>query len=358
MGNSMDKARAAALTKVAEGQKQQTKVEEKTEKLKEQEEFSKSYQRLPISNIFSNPQIRKEFSDIDEIAASLLSRGQLQAIIVYRDGSRYIIQVGERRWRGAKLLVEQGHAEWKYIDCKVIDKPKTEKDKLDSLLDQITENIQRDELTPEEIYGSYKEIQKVAGVEYTLSELAQLTGKKKEYVRRYMSIGNIPENLWNKIKGFVKDADAIYYFSLLCELDPKEASLMAIIASSSEELTRKTVKSKYEPLLRKKEQKEKDPYANPENWEGFDPSDEDRAPTLVPPPKKKKELKKKVVPTCIYATVCGKVTQGIISEKISEEPNTVFLDVFDTEYEGGAQPLLVKLEDLRAVDVTYTEYKL
>jgi ParB family chromosome partitioning protein len=82
--------------------------------------------------------IRKDLGDISGLMESLKTHGQLTPIIINRD---YELIAGFRRLQAAKRLG------WKSIEAVMIDKP-TEQQKLEV---EIEENVQRLDLSPEEI---------------------------------------------------------------------------------------------------------------------------------------------------------------------------------------------------------------
>ena len=60
---------------------------------------------LPVEAIERNPrQPRKQFEEakLDELAASIRAHGVMEPILVRKDGGRYRIVAGERRWRAAQ----------------------------------------------------------------------------------------------------------------------------------------------------------------------------------------------------------------------------------------------------------------
>jgi len=75
---------------------------------------------------------------VEAIASSMAERGQMQPILVCKDGDLYRIVAGEHRFEGAKLLG------WTKIDCSVLDGEATD-DELE--LYEIDENLFRNELS-------------------------------------------------------------------------------------------------------------------------------------------------------------------------------------------------------------------
>lgn len=55
--------------------------------------------------------------DIEAMALSLRVCGQIDPCVVIPDGAYYKLVSGERRWRGAKLNVQQGYMDWEELSC-------------------------------------------------------------------------------------------------------------------------------------------------------------------------------------------------------------------------------------------------
>ncbi len=65
-----------------------------------------SLQEVSVYDIDTNPdQPRKTFDEekLKELAGSIKTHGIVQPLILYRQGSRYTIVAGERRYRAARL---------------------------------------------------------------------------------------------------------------------------------------------------------------------------------------------------------------------------------------------------------------
>ena len=64
-----------------------------------------SLKELPISDVIRDEeQPRKEFSEeaLEALASSIKEHGVLQPIVVVKEGEKYKIVAGERRWRASK----------------------------------------------------------------------------------------------------------------------------------------------------------------------------------------------------------------------------------------------------------------
>jgi ParB family chromosome partitioning protein len=109
---------------------------------------SQNYKQIKLSKIKPNPfQPRKKFDKtaLQELSESIKKHGQIQPILVSKDGDEYIIIAGERRFRAIKMINSLT------IGAVVID---YSIDKLKEL--SIIENIQREELNPIELASSYQ----------------------------------------------------------------------------------------------------------------------------------------------------------------------------------------------------------
>ena len=106
---------------------------------------------IPLENIAPNPhQPRKYFSDesLDELKDSILEYGLIQPITVHRTNDGYFELIsGERRFRAAAL------AGLKSIKAYVI-----ESDEKKSAVMSLLENLQREDLTFDEIAQSYESL--------------------------------------------------------------------------------------------------------------------------------------------------------------------------------------------------------
>lgn len=105
---------------------------------------------IEISHIYPNPdQPRKLFKPetIRELAESIKESGLIQPLVVFQEGNKFYILVGERRWRAAQLL------KWEKIPAIVRDLTKQEK-----LITALIENIQREDLNAIEIAQGIRQL--------------------------------------------------------------------------------------------------------------------------------------------------------------------------------------------------------
>ena len=141
---------------------------------------------IPTDKIIPNPgQPRKAFDEakLYELAESIRQNGILQPIIVRsRDGERYEIVAGERRFRAAKLVG------LKEIPC-IIRKFSDEQ----AYVLSVIENIQRNNLSFFEEAASYDKLIRDYGL--TQEELAKRLGKTQSAVANKLRLLKIEDSL-------------------------------------------------------------------------------------------------------------------------------------------------------------------
>lgn len=141
--------------------------------------------RIPISMIDPNPlQPRTVFQEarLHELADSIRANGIIQPIIVRRQGDRFELIAGERRWRAARLagldqvpVVVQELADEKLLEVSLI------------------ENIQREDLNPMEVATAYDRLAR----EHKLSheDIGRRTGKDRATITNMIRLLKLPSEL-------------------------------------------------------------------------------------------------------------------------------------------------------------------
>src|SRR6202522_621760 len=126
---------------------------------------------------------------LEELAAFIKANGVLQPIVIrplppaeLRDGVRYEIVAGERRWQAAKL------AGLKDIPCIV-----RELSDRDAVAVALIENIQREELTSAEEARAFKRL--VEEFSLTHQEIADLVGRSRAAVTNLMRLLELPPEI-------------------------------------------------------------------------------------------------------------------------------------------------------------------
>ena len=145
---------------------------------------------IAISDIIPNPtQPRTEFDEeaLAELADSIRELGLIQPITVKRDGEKYIIISGERRWRASERAgLDSIPAYIREVD--------------DTTLHAmaLVENIQREDLNAIEISLGMQRLVEECGL--TQEALATRLGKKRSTVANYLRLLNLPNEIQYAIK--------------------------------------------------------------------------------------------------------------------------------------------------------------
>lgn len=145
---------------------------------------------IALTDIVPNPtQPRTEFDEeaLEELAASIRQLGLIQPITVKREGDKYIIISGERRWRASERAgLESVPAYIREVD--------------DTTLHAmaLVENIQREDLNAIEISLGMQRLVEECGL--TQEALAERLGKKRSTVANYLRLLNLPEEIQFAIK--------------------------------------------------------------------------------------------------------------------------------------------------------------
>lgn len=150
---------------------------------------------IDIGRIAPDPnQPRTEFDPaaLQQLADSLRARGQLQPIRVRwsDDASRYVVVVGERRWRAAGL------AGLPSLQCIVVQGDPSAEDLLE---DQLVENALRQDLKPVEQARSYRALMDARG--YTLRDLAARLSIDFTSICKAVSLLDLPAEVQAEVDG-------------------------------------------------------------------------------------------------------------------------------------------------------------
>lgn len=129
-------------------------------------------------------QPRRHFDEtkIEELAASIRAKGVIQPILVRKDGSRYRIIAGERRWRASQ------RAGLKNIP--VLVKEVTERQAFELAL---IENIQRQDLNPVEEAEAYRRL--IDEYQLTQDACAERVGKDRSSVANSLRLLRLPSEV-------------------------------------------------------------------------------------------------------------------------------------------------------------------
>ena len=143
----------------------------------------------------SKYQPRKEFNQeaLDALVNSIKEKGVLQPLLVRKNGEKYEIIAGERRWRASKIAGLN--------EVPVIEK---ELDNQEVLEVALIENLLRENLTAiEEAEGFNRLINEFS---HTHEALSQIVGKSRSYITNTLRLLSLPVSIQEMIKNNVLSA--------------------------------------------------------------------------------------------------------------------------------------------------------
>lgn len=146
---------------------------------------------LPVAQIEPLPgNPRKHFDEaaLDELAASIASRGVIQPIIVRPQGEgRYQLVAGERRWRAAQK-------------ARLHDIPALVRDLSDRevMALALIENLQREDLNPVEEARAYQRLSEDEGM--TQAEIARMVEKSRSHVANLQRLLGLPDDVLDLVE--------------------------------------------------------------------------------------------------------------------------------------------------------------
>ena len=177
---------------------------------------------IKISDIIPNPtQPRRDFDEeaLAELADSIRTLGLIQPITVKREGDKYLIISGERRWRASQVAgIETLPAYIRDVDD----------ENLHAMA--LVENIQREDLNAIEIALGLKRLIEECGL--TQDALADKVGKKRSTVANYLRLLNLPNEVQLALKEGLISAGHAKAIASLSERKQQLAALKKCIKNN------------------------------------------------------------------------------------------------------------------------------
>jgi ParB family chromosome partitioning protein len=188
------------------------------------------------------PRTNFDREKLEELAESIRTHGVIQPILVVKDGDRYKIIAGERRWRAAKL------AGLKEIPALIRDY-----DEIKLFEVSLIENLQREDLNPIEEALGYKSLMDRFGM--TQEKISERVGKSRSAIANALRLLTLPREVIEMVKdGVISTGHAKVLLSLTSkELQIQGAKYVAEKGLSVRE-TEKYVKSVQNVKKEKKEE--------------------------------------------------------------------------------------------------------
>lgn len=190
--------------------------------------------KIQLSLIDPDPdQPRKSFDQVKlaELAQSIKVHGVIQPVVVKTAGARFMLVAGERRWRAAAL-------------AQLDEIPVVVRDDLTARA-QMVENLQRDDLTP---FDLFRAIAAELDGGASQKQLGEELGKSKQWISDYASVSKMPPALQDALRdGRASDISALNALARLHKQAPEQVEKLA---SSEAPITRHLVNQLADTLAR------------------------------------------------------------------------------------------------------------
>lgn len=212
--------------------------------------------KIPTSLLDIGENIRNEKTDseLEELADSIKEYGQLEPVIVYKNGDRYTVKIGSRRTKACMIY------DIPTVDCIVTDEYKDEKERI---ILQAIENEHRNNMTPKERETYMSQLQEMG---LSQIEIAKVLHKPKSWVTEALKALSIREensDIFDEIEGETSTR-ATYDFGNFEEEEQKSIIEQTKKEGNTKEAFAKAVKDAKQK--RKTEQeKNKDPEIEEQN---------------------------------------------------------------------------------------------
>ena len=147
--------------------------------------------QIPIEELDRDERQPRQVFDgerLEELAASIRAKGVVQPILVRKEGGRFRIIAGERRWRAAQLAGLR--------EVPAIVREASAKDAFEIAL---IENLQREDLNPIEEAEAYKRLVDEHGL--TQESVAQRVGKDRSSVANALRLLHLPREIKAALMG-------------------------------------------------------------------------------------------------------------------------------------------------------------
>jgi ParB/RepB/Spo0J family partition protein len=158
-------------------------------------------ENIPVDLIDPNPhQPRQDFNQakMEELAGSIKEHGVIQPIVVERNGDRYMLHAGERRWRASKM------AGLTTVPAYIVPAGSSPQN---LLVRAVVENVQRADMSPIELA---KACQEMADMGLSDSEIAIKIGKSRSVVANTRRLLNLPQEQQDQVaKGELNERQAL-----------------------------------------------------------------------------------------------------------------------------------------------------
>jgi len=128
---------------------------------------------IPIGDIHIKENIRKEYTGLEELQASIREHGLILPITVYEEGDGYVVKTGHRRFKAIQALYKTDPDKFNSIRCFI-----TNADNI--VVFQLIENVQRVDLSQIDLFNALTAL-KNEGM--TMKQIAAVLGKSEGHIK-------------------------------------------------------------------------------------------------------------------------------------------------------------------------------
>ena len=154
-----------------------------------------NFQSVPFNRIDANysENLRKTYEGIESLAQSILTQGQIDPIGAYKEGDKYIVVYGYRRYTAIQSLIKNGDLPTDFaVKIQKIEKPNRE--------NHILLNINTNSgmaFSAIELANAFKELSECG---YTQAVIAEKTGYSQPEVSNYLKLLTMPDDVQEAVQ--------------------------------------------------------------------------------------------------------------------------------------------------------------
>ena len=186
-----------------------------------------NFQSVPFNRIDANysENLRQTYEGIESLAQSILAQGQIDPIGAYKEGDKYIVVYGYRRYTAIQSLIKNGDLPTDFpVKIQKIDKPNRE--------NHILLNINTNSgmaFSAMELANAFKELSECG---YTQAVIAEKTGYSQPEVSNYLKLHTMPED----IQAAVQNGDIAFNTAIAAHRSGRMDELINIVNQPSVEI--------------------------------------------------------------------------------------------------------------------------
>lgn len=190
-----------------------------------------NFQSVPFNRIDANysENLRQTYEGIESLAQSILAQGQIDPIGAYKEGDKYIVVYGYRRYTAIQSLINNGDLPTDFpVKIQKIDKPNRE--------NHILLNINTNSgmaFSAIELANAFKELSECG---YTQAAIAEKTGYSQPEVSNYLKLHTMPED----IQAAVQNGDIAFNTAIAAHRSGRMGELINIVNQPSVEIVEGT----------------------------------------------------------------------------------------------------------------------